>query len=407
MRASLLAFCALPLLSGATPDAGSGAATTVAFGPRGELVVDGKPRFVVAGYRSGQTDSFADALPSAAEAGFDMVHDYRFETWNLEREGLQEYIQEARRYLRRAEQHRLGVFLGIPRSLVRAGDEKAIGKIVAALASEPALWMWYVYDEPRPDVLAPAVAARVHGLLRRLDPRHPAILLSNRDETMRQYLAHCDVLWLDRYPVAATRAASDLMPIAQALDAARSAAGPAKPLWPVLQAHDNRGNPGLQKRVAAMKRPDDATHRPNESEVRAQAHVAIARGAMAVAYYWGPDSWYSMKDHTPRAWASLSRVVRELGSLESVLLSEPPAQPPTISRAPPTVLSWSRSHRGETWVGIVNADARKPVRVTVKSPAAARGFRKVQGDGDVSAANGGVAVRLPPAGVAVIEFGAP
>ena len=81
------------------------------FGERGELIVDGKPRFIRAGYRSGEVDRFAAALPSAVEAGFDMVHDYRFESYNLKELGLERFIQEARGYLRRARELGLGVFL--------------------------------------------------------------------------------------------------------------------------------------------------------------------------------------------------------------------------------------------------------------------------------------------------------
>lgn len=405
MRALLLALWALPALAGqsSTPSPGG---TEVRFGPRGELIVGGERRFIVAGYRSGQTDGFTETLPSAEQAGFDMVHDYRFETWDLKRDGLQGYVQEARRYLRRAQQLGLGVFLGLPRELVRTGDEPKLTSIVEALRNEPALWMWYVYDEPRPDILALDTAARVHGLLRRLDPRHPSILLTNRDETMRAYHAHSDVLWLDRYPVVATRPTTTLLPIAEALESARATVPAGKPLWPVLQAHDNRGNPSLRKRVPGMKAPDDATYRPNESEIRAQAHVAIARGAMAVAWYWGPDTWYSMKTDTPRAWESLVRVVKELGSLEDVLLSPPAAQAVELSGAPPTVLSWSRSHGGETWVGVVNADAQKPARVLLKAPAAPGGYRLVLGDGVVAAGKGGLQLRLGPSGVAVIAIGA-
>lgn len=405
MRTMILLLWCVPVLAGQAAPTGAGA-TEVTFGPRGELVVGGRSRFIVAGYRSGQTDSFIEALPSAAQAGFDMVHDYRFETWNVERNGLQGYVDEARRYLRRANQLDLGVFMGLPRTLVREANEAALTRIVTALKNEPSLWMWYIYDEPRPDILTPEAAASVHALLRRLDPIHPSILLSNRDETMEVYHAHCDVLWLDRYPVAATRPTATLLPIAQALDVARGTVPAGKPVWPVLQAHDNRGLPSLRKRVPDMKPPDDATYRPRESEVRAQAHVAIAHGSMAVAWYWGPESWYSMKSDTPRAWASLARVAQELGALEAVLLS-PSVSPPTrLSFAPPTVLSWSRSHGGETWIGVVNADARQPARARLEIPVSGRRHRVVQGDAVVEVSKDGLELRLGPSGVAVIAIGA-
>jgi hypothetical protein len=396
--------------TGTAADDEAGAASgpvRVGFGERGELVVDGVRRFVRAGYRSGQTDSFIDALPTARQAGFDIVHDYHFETYELAQGGLQGYVQDARRYLRRAQQLGLGVYLGLPRELVRNGDEKALAKIVEALAKERALWLWYLYDEPRPDVLDVATAARVYALLHRLDPNHPVVILSNRDETMRQYHASCDVLWLDRYPVAATVKAPSLKPIAGALDAARVTAGARKPLWPVLQAQDNRGSPALRKKVKNLSPPTDATYRPSEAEIRAQAHIAIARGAMATVFYWAPDSWYSMKTDTPRAWASLSRVVQELGSLEPVLLDAPAAQAVAMTGDTGGVLAWTRAHEGRTYLGVVNSDTHKGARFQVRSPAAGGDLTRVLGDGKVTAGASGLDVELGPAGVAVVSFGGP
>ena len=174
--------------------------------------------------------------------------------------------------------------------------------------------MWYVYDEPRPDTLSIEAASRVYNLLRRLDPQRPSIMLTNSDSAVRQYSPYCDVLWRDRYPIAATSLQrSSLSPIAEALETAMKTVPPGKPVWPVLQAHDNKGSPNLRKRAPTLPRPDDRNHRPNEAELRAQAHVAIARRAMGVAYYWAPETWYSMKRETPGTWASLTRVLQELG----------------------------------------------------------------------------------------------
>ncbi|MGH8223109.1 MAG: hypothetical protein ACREQZ_09050, partial [Woeseiaceae bacterium] len=282
----------------------------VQFGDRGELIVDGKRRFVRAGYRSGQVDGFTGALRSAAEAGFDMVHDYHFESFDIAQLGVQRYIQDARAYLRRAEQLGLGVFLGLPRTAVRAADESTLATIVGELSNERALWMWYIYDEPRPDVLSIETASRVYNLLHRLDPQRPSIMLTNRASTMQQYHPFCDVLWFDRYPIAATSIKkSSLSPIAEALATAMKTVPARKPVWPVLQAQDNKGNPSLRKRVPKLRPPDDRTHRPNEADLRAQAHVAIAQNAMAVVYYWAPEAWYSMKTDTPGIWTSLGRVL--------------------------------------------------------------------------------------------------
>ena len=93
-------------------------------------------------------------------------------------------------------------------------------------------------------------------------------MLTNKSSTMQQYRAYCDILWFDRYPIAATSIEkSSLKPIAEALDTAMKA-GPVseKPVWPVLQAQDNKGSPTLRKKRPDLQRPDDRTHRPNEAE---------------------------------------------------------------------------------------------------------------------------------------------
>ncbi len=421
MRTLILASMALlaaaaPGLAGSRPDDSPAAAEAggpacgpvkVSFGERGELVVDGTRRFIRAGYRSGQTDNLVEALPTARKAGFDLVHDYHFETFDLAKGGIEGYVQEARRYLRRAEQSGLGVFLGLPRDLVRNGDEKAIGKIVQALSREHALWLWYLYDEPKPDVLPVDTAKSVYALLHRLDPGHPVIILSNRDETMKQYQAACDVLWLDRYPVAATVKTPSLKAIAGALDAARVTAGSRKPIWPVLQAQDNRGSPALQKKAAHLGAPTDATYRPSEAEIRAQAHIAIARGAMATAFYWAPESWYSMKTDTPHAWAALSRVVQEIGSLEPVLLDATTPQAVAMTGDSGGVLAWSRVHEGRTYLGFANSDTHKGARFRVPLPVAGGTLTPVLGDGKVAASSSSLDVELGPAGVAVVSIGRP
>ena len=203
-------------------------------------------------YRSGQTDGFTNALKSADDAGFNMVHDYRFESIDIAKEGVDRYLEDARAYLRKANQLGLGVYLGLPRTAVKAADEKTITAIVNALAGERALWMWYIYDEPRPEVLSVESASRVYKLLKRLDPERPAIMLTNKSSTMQQYRAYCDILWFDRYPIAATSIEkSSLKPIAEALDTAMKA-GPVseKPVWPVLQAQDNKGSPDPAQEAA-------------------------------------------------------------------------------------------------------------------------------------------------------------
>ena len=376
----------------------------ISFGRRGELIIDGKPRFIRGGYRSGQEDRFAEALRSAADAGFDLVHDYRFESFDVERQGVKQFITDARAYLRKADQLGLGVFLGLPRKAVSSADEASLTAIVKALANEHALWFWYIYDEPSEQELPLASAEKVYALLRRLDPERPSVILANTPGTLTQYLPFCDLIWSNRYPIAATAPEkSSLRPLADTVRTNMKAAQGRKPLWSVVQGQDNKGSPKLRQRRPDLPKPDDRNHRPNAAELRAAAHIAIASGSMAVVYYWAPEDWYSMKKDTPAIWASLGKVVHELGELEPVLLS--PAAPGILQtiRTDDRVMTWTRSHAGKVYVGLVNAEINGPAQVTFRSPDAAGEFAPVIGNGDLARGKGGeVSVRLGPAGVLVI-----
>lgn len=379
----------------------------VEFGSRGELIVAGKRRFVRAGYRSGQVDGFVDALPSAAAAGFDMVHDYRFESYDLERLGVERFVREARVYLQRAHELGLGVFFGLPRVALREYDEPALAAIISELANEPALWMWYIYDEPSESTLSVGVASRVYGLLRRLDPTRPSIMLTNRVAALLEYHPFCDVLWYDRYPIIATAdELRSLSPIAASLRKSMQTVTPGKPVWPVLQGQDNKGSPSLRKRSPLLPMPSDSTHRPNEAEIRAQAHIAIAQGAMAVVYYWAPEGWYSMKTDVPGVWKSLSRVVQELGTIEPVLLSS--EQPPSIdvTGGHDKVMMWTRRYDNRTYIGLVNSSVHTPAQLVIRVPSPRTSARKLFGDGQVETGADRVTIRLGSAGVAVLAFAA-
>src|SRR6185295_19425576 len=151
----------------------------------------------------------------------------------------------------------------LPRQAVKQADEKMITQIVNELSSEHALWMWYLADEPNPSKVSVDAISRVYALMRRLDPKHPAIITANKPNTTQQYQPYCDILWFDHYPLSATSEKQDsLRSQSDALKMAQSAASPGKPVWPVLQAFDNRGNPKLRaKSHKEMDRPNDSNHR--------------------------------------------------------------------------------------------------------------------------------------------------
>lgn len=229
------------------------------------------------------------------------------------------------------------------------------------------------------------------------------LLLTQHIDAMIQYHPFCDVLWYDRYPfIATSRDLSSLSPIAAAIQKSVATVTPEKPVWPVLQVHDNKGSPSLRKRVLTLGKPNDLTHRPNEAEIRAQTHLALANGMMSVVYYWPPESWYSMTTDTPGIWKSLSRVVQELRQIEPVLLSEEAPSIIEVTGGHNKTMMWQRRYRDSDYVGLVNASVHVPTDLVLQLPSKGRSARKLLGDGSIENHDGHVRVKLGRAGVVVI-----
>jgi hypothetical protein len=67
-------------------------------------------------------------------------------------------------------------------------------------------------------------------------------------------------------------------------------------------------------------------------------------------------------------------------------------------------MTWTRSHAGKVYVGLVNTEINSPAQVTFRYPGAAGEFATVGGNGELARGKGGEAsVRLGPAGVLVVS----
>lgn len=375
----------------------------ITLGERGELIVNGEPRFVIGSYRSGQTDDFIQALPTAVKAGFTMVHDYSLESTRTNVVGVEDYIRRARQYLQAAHQHGLGVFLGFPRQAVRTYNEEHLVRIITELSNEPALHIWYLMDEPTYDSVPILHAAQLYQLLQRLDPNRPSVYLLNQATPTLIYSPFCDMIWWDRYPVIATSTVlSSLAPIAASLQQGFAIKGHNRPLWPTLQVHDNKGYLTHKGRVDNLPKVTDDNHWPTVEHIRAQSHLAIAAGCMALTYYWGPPSWYSMKTDTPLYWKGFSEVVQEIGQLTPILLSEDSPEF-RVEGGNEKIMVWSRSYEGNDYYGVVNLSLNHSAQTTLL-PSVLRGkAQMVQGSGSITVSNDRIRINLPTAGVVVIQ----
>lgn len=360
-----------PLPTPAAEDADQRKPTVVTIDEDGFVRVNGKRRYIYGAFRD-PSDSITE-FSGLKKARFDLTHEYLFE--GQLNGDVDKWVERARLYLQGAEQNSVGVALGLPRDVVEdLGDVATARKLVEAVKAEPALWLWYLSDEPGRRREPERVAAnlnRIYRMIKQVDPNHPVVICGTRAEFYAVNNAdNADILWPNTYPVPDG-------PWAWTMSETSSYASqwPTKSVWSVSQAFDWRI--GNRQNVIT-----DRTHRPNAKEIRAQVHANIAAGARSTVFYWSPRrierSRYDIRT-LPSVWGAVCDLGDELKVLESVLLAPQPTDghgakvrfERTVKEAGRTnddVYNWQRWHNGNLYVGIVNAGHERRMKVTVELP---------------------------------------
>jgi hypothetical protein len=110
-------------------------------------------------------------------------------------------------YLDAAQAAGVRVMLEIPRVLVRTRDTTAIDVFVQRYRDHPALFAWYLADEPSINEtlgpLGPSQASRLYRVIKEADPTHPVAVAFSAGEDVRRYLGALDVVMYDDYPAKA------------------------------------------------------------------------------------------------------------------------------------------------------------------------------------------------------------
>ncbi|MBC8490740.1 MAG: hypothetical protein H8D45_32385 [Bacteroidetes bacterium] len=124
---------------------------------------------------------------------FDIVHDYEFEGhWDRIR---------ASAYLDSAKFYGFKVLMGIDRNVVLKVDKKIIKRIIQALKNHPALWGWYISDEPELRGISPKHIAEINRLIQIEDLLHPTVITLNKPESFGHYSGTVDIILTDFYPI--------------------------------------------------------------------------------------------------------------------------------------------------------------------------------------------------------------
>lgn len=176
--------------------------------------------------------------------------------------------------------------------------------------SHPALWAWYLIDEPDLNRVSPEDVLKAHRFLKNIGARKPTALVLYQGYRALDYARHSDILMIDRYPI-------PWLPLAnfpQHVRMARLAAGPEKPLLAVIQAFDWNAHPDLL--------PDEKNLRPpTPAELRCMTYCALAQRANGLFFYCLNDGKWNVTEH-PEIWESVKKVVAEVNRRRPLFQAE-------------------------------------------------------------------------------------
>ena len=164
----------------------------------------------------------------------------------------------------------------------------------------PALWAWYLVDEPDLNAVPPRQVIEAQRCLKTAGARKPTALVLFQGYEARHFANLADITMIDRYPI-------PWLPLAnfgQHVTLARLAVARDKPLIAVIQAFDWSYVPELLPGEQNLRPPTGA-------ELRCMTYEALARGANGLFYYAFDDGRWKMREH-PETWAALQSVVREV-----------------------------------------------------------------------------------------------
>ncbi|MCC6444152.1 MAG: hypothetical protein IT210_11955 [Armatimonadetes bacterium] len=296
-----------------------------------------------------------EAMPTVKRAGFEVVHDYRFEGSPDDRDALN--------YLDAAARAGLRVFIGFDRGgstkkgLVQGNKEHIIER-VAALCAHPSLFCWYLFDEPEiaSQYISPKTLTAYANLIRRLDPYHP-VVVTTWGPRMAAYRRSFDTHWTQAYTTPAG--------VVSQIEEHRRLLGPKTPITLLAHCYDRD-----QFEASRRGQPfDPARFRPDPDWMMAAAFAGVTQRVNGLWWWWYADKaedWPTVAD-VPAAWEGLSQVVQRLQALEPVITD--PVRPQTGSiNISGGKIHWWRKRTGKQTTLIAVSTSEQPVRVSLPAP---------------------------------------
>lgn len=288
-------------------------------GPGTSLAVDGDLPVGLYTVRptSGRETTLDQILAELAAAGFNFAHNSDFEDWP---EHAANYAQinsdeTARKYLDTAQANGLKVLMGFDRMMVVKGNLDGLRRRARALSGHPALWGWYLIDEPNLYGATPEAISDAYATVREAAPALPVTACLCTPQTFADYAPGLDVIITDVYPVST----HSLFALAPHLERALKVTGGRKPIWAAIQVHNNDLH---QVRWGGLEGILTEPRRPTPDEVRCMTYLAVAHGASGIFFY-AYDAWvYGQLHEDETLYRGVQSIARELRDHSPLLVAD-------------------------------------------------------------------------------------
>lgn len=183
---------------------------------------------------------------------------------------------------------------------------------IKSVGGNPALWAWYLVDEPDLNLISPDDVRRAQRFVKSLSPQ-PTALVIYKGGNARHYANIADVMMIDRYPI-------PWLPLAnfgQHVEMTRLALPPEKPLVAVIQAFDWSTDCG-----SLPDEKDTPLRPPTYAELRCMTYEALARGANGLFYFAFDTGAWKIREQ-PETWRALTNVVAEVNARSPLFQAQP------------------------------------------------------------------------------------
>ena len=293
------------------------------------------------------------------QAGFDVIHTYRWEG-DQDDVACRQYLDDcwAADHLRAVSGFDRGN--GSGNGIVQ-GNLRHVAERVGALADHPALFCWYLFDEPEVpgQYVAPKLLTEFAELVRQLDPYHP-VVMTTWGSGMNRYRRTWDTHWTQAYqkPDGVVRQIAEH----------RRFLNNDSPITLLVHSYDKEQSTAL--RSHRIEKYDPNNFKPDYDWMRAAAFVGIAKDVNGLWWWWfarrAGNSYYAVGS-IDSGWKNLQKVVAEIAALRPVLNAVAPTKSGTITVDKSNIEWWSKTVDGKTTFIAINT-SEEPVTATIPLP---------------------------------------